>query len=81
MALRHTAWNNKSCYNYHFFDQKMLSDLHQIKFFGLVHTCIYIYIYIYTCKTPIKVYGQVHYLAKLEKFSSYSLSSSTVINM
>ena len=41
-----------------------------------------IYIYkLYTCETPIKVYGQVHYLAKLEKFSSYSLSSSAVINM
>ena len=81
MALRHTAWSNKSCYNIISLTKKMLSGLHQIKFFGLVHTCIYIYIYIYTSETPIKVYGQVHYLAKLEKFSSYSLSSSAVINM
>ena len=81
MALRHSAWSNKSCYNIISLTKKMLPGLHQIKFFGLVHTCIYIYIYIYTCETPIKVYGQVPYLAKLEKFSSYSLSSSAVINM
>ena len=83
MALRHSAWSNKSCYNIISLTKKMLSGLHQIKYFGLVHTCIYIYIYIYiyTCETPIKVYGQVPYLAKLEKFSSYSLSSSAVINM
>ena len=78
MALRHSAWSNKSCYNIISLTKKICQAYIKSNFLVWF---IHVYIYIYTCETPIKVYGQVPYLAKLEKFSSYSLSSSAVINM